>query len=581
MDLSLFATQVLQTGGKASKNVVFGSQVVGANGLAIQNKADFLNAILNNLAQDQTTVKTDTGATNSNATPEKIKSETVDLALLQLALLGQDPDQSLDQKLAELRIERIQGNKENRVAQLTKLINHLTSGLPEPVIQNGNIDDLVSRLETRLEKLEARLESFRTGDFGKEGAPFQLLIATGLNPAQLTSITNKIEELEEKLGRELTVEDLIAGVGNIIPVVGSNEEEEELSSTDYLGLLLEHTNEEKQHLNDTSTKTVNGTHSAQPATVVNDTFIEGEDTAGQNNTAAHVALENLPPKTGLESLLNLTPALNIIPGVISPTSGDGAPTTAPETAAPIANIPKQLSNAEFNALFGSNGKIVAKAKIGNAHIENIAQRSPLPALAQNGHISLPVNFTEALSSQAVISEALGFDIQTGTPFNTTSQAVHASTSIPQAGQTHPATQTVAAQISKAAQNSDTRNITLQLDPPELGRVEVRLEFGEDRSVRAHLVVEKPETLLMLQRDTAALERALQNAGLETASDSLNYEMAKDDYAFNTGQDSHNGNNSANGNDANNAEAQEDSLIETTLTWDVDPETGHVHYTIFA
>ena len=91
----------------------------------------------------------------------------------------------------------------------------------------------------------------------------------------------------------------------------------------------------------------------------------------------------------------------------------------------------------------------------------------------------------------------GFDIQTGMPLNSSMQAAAMVTSSTQAGQPHAATQMVAAQISKAAQSGDTKQITLRLDPPDLGRVEVRLEFGEERTVKAHLIVEKPETYLML------------------------------------------------------------------------------------
>ena len=153
--------------------------------------------------------------------------------------------------------------------------------------------------------------------------------------------------------------------------------------------------------------------------------------------------------------------------------------------------------------------------------------SILPKLGMLGDLTLPANWNESLLSQQALSDALGFDIQTGTPFTHTMQAVHTATMTQSAGQTHPGTSMVAAQITKAAQNGDTRNIILQLDPPELGRVEIRMEFGSDNQVKAHLLVEKPETYLMLQRDSAALDHALQEAGMETDSDSLNYEMAED------------------------------------------------------
>ena len=180
-----------------------------------------------------------------------------------------------------------------------------------------------------------------------------------------------------------------------------------------------------------------------------------------------------------------------------------------------------------------------------------------------------------------MSDALGFDIQTGAPFNSTMQAAHAISLTPQAGQTHPATQTVAAHLTKSAAKGDGSKMTIHLDPPELGRVEVRLEFGKEKSVKAHLIVEKPETFLMLQRDAAALERALQNAGLETDSGSLEYQMASDDYAFNTGSDN-NGQGGSNGGSGGNAGTEEDgTIIETTMTWQVDAETGHVRYNILA
>ena len=63
--------------------------------------------------------------------PDGVKKEKADLALLQLALLGQDVDKNLDEKLAELKIEKLVKTEDNRVAQLTKLIDHLTSGLPQ------------------------------------------------------------------------------------------------------------------------------------------------------------------------------------------------------------------------------------------------------------------------------------------------------------------------------------------------------------------------------------------------------------------------------------------------------------------
>lgn len=61
-----------------------------------------------------------------------------------------------------------------------------------------------------------------------------------------------------------------------------------------------------------------------------------------------------------------------------------------------------------------------------------------------------------------------------------------------------------------------RRFDIRLDPPELGRVDVRLDLGDDGSVKAHLTVDKVETLALLQRDARTLERAFEQAGLKPA-----------------------------------------------------------------
>lgn len=58
----------------------------------------------------------------------------------------------------------------------------------------------------------------------------------------------------------------------------------------------------------------------------------------------------------------------------------------------------------------------------------------------------------------------------------------------------------------------TNRFEIRLSPEDLGRVDVRLDIAEGGQVRAHLTVERPETLAFLQRDSGHLERALEQAG---------------------------------------------------------------------
>jgi len=72
-----------------------------------------------------------------------------------------------------------------------------------------------------------------------------------------------------------------------------------------------------------------------------------------------------------------------------------------------------------------------------------------------------------------------------------------------------------------------RQFEIRLAPEDLGRVDVTLNLGEEGSVDAHIVVERPETLLLLQRDARSLERAFEQAGLQTGSDGLRFSLRSD------------------------------------------------------
>ena len=85
---------------------------------------------------------------------------------------------------------------------------------------------------------------------------------------------------------------------------------------------------------------------------------------------------------------------------------------------------------------------------------------------------------------------------------------------------HPTTQQVALQITRAL-DQDRTEIRIRLDPPELGEVDIQLEFRELR-LTAAVSAERSDTLELLQRDSRALTRALREAGLELADSDLSF-----------------------------------------------------------
>jgi hypothetical protein len=69
-----------------------------------------------------------------------------------------------------------------------------------------------------------------------------------------------------------------------------------------------------------------------------------------------------------------------------------------------------------------------------------------------------------------------------------------------------------------------RHFEVRLDPPELGRIDVRLDIGRDGQVTSRLVVERAETLDLLRRDSQSLQQALQSAGLRTDGGGLQFSL---------------------------------------------------------
>ena len=67
-------------------------------------------------------------------------------------------------------------------------------------------------------------------------------------------------------------------------------------------------------------------------------------------------------------------------------------------------------------------------------------------------------------------------------------------------------------------------MSLQLNPADLGKITVKLDFGTDGKVQGTVTADNPQTLGMLQKDSRSLERALQDAGLRADPGSLQFNL---------------------------------------------------------
>lgn len=94
---------------------------------------------------------------------------------------------------------------------------------------------------------------------------------------------------------------------------------------------------------------------------------------------------------------------------------------------------------------------------------------------------------------------------------------------------------VQVQVKNAVRNG-TSNIHIQLDPEELGKLDIRLTVEANGKTGVTVLADNRQTLELLQRDSAGLARALQDAGLSTDSGSLNFNLRGGEHQQSQSQD---------------------------------------------
>lgn len=164
--------------------------------------------------------------------------------------------------------------------------------------------------------------------------------------------------------------------------------------------------------------------------------------------------------------------------------------------------------------FVQTGQTFAEALMGSKSSNDSLQNASTRSMDEIASRLMP-NSGQQLDRQAV---AIG-------PASLTTGAQTAVTAAPQAavGQAVPVS-AIAIEINRQFSAGRTQ-FDIRLDPPELGRLNVRLELDASGSVRTHLTVERAETLDMLFSDARTLERALQQVGLKTEPGSVSFSLS--------------------------------------------------------
>jgi flagellar hook-length control protein FliK len=91
---------------------------------------------------------------------------------------------------------------------------------------------------------------------------------------------------------------------------------------------------------------------------------------------------------------------------------------------------------------------------------------------------------------------------------------------------HPATEQLAANMKQAVKDGSNQ-IQLELSPPSLGKIEVRLDFGHDGKLNAVISADRADTLNLLSSDSKSLTQSLRDAGVQVDSNSLSFNLRGD------------------------------------------------------
>lgn len=140
-----------------------------------------------------------------------------------------------------------------------------------------------------------------------------------------------------------------------------------------------------------------------------------------------------------------------------------------------------------------------------------------PTAAQNVSTNSAVTATGGTEATATANGQLG-STNSLHQTNTGGQTAHTARQAP----SQQVQQQVAVSIRNAA-SEGVDKISVQLRPEHLGRVDVKMEIGQDGRIQGVIQADTRETLDMLRQDSRALQQALKDAGLNADSQSFTFE----------------------------------------------------------
>lgn len=194
----------------------------------------------------------------------------------------------------------------------------------------------------------------------------------------------------------------------------------------------------------------------------------------------------------------------------APSSADSARTASPPADAPNQQLSPQAMAA---AAKGVSATIMPTDRAAGDQAANASQA--------------PVNSASAANSSAAAAQMAPLQNTTAAP----APAAAAAANLPAPPPT--VSMQVALSLHQAVK-SGSDHIQIQLQPADLGAVNVKLNINHDGSVTMVVSADRSDTLNLLKQDASGLTQALRNAGLQADSSSLSFNL-RGGYQFNQQQ----------------------------------------------
>jgi flagellar hook-length control protein FliK len=163
---------------------------------------------------------------------------------------------------------------------------------------------------------------------------------------------------------------------------------------------------------------------------------------------------------------------------------------------------------------------------------NASPAQPAAHAQPDTPVAAPVaqtNATNANSATLAAGNAASSAISAAQPMAAgTSATLHIAPQS-QAATASPQPDLAALAVTIAAKSQEgSKHFDIRLDPPEFGRVDVRLSVDDSGRAQAHLTADKPQTLELLQRDSGTLQRALKDSGVDVGNSGLQFSLRGQD-----------------------------------------------------